>query len=312
MKRKLLFGFVLGVALFGLIGAMSNMGALTLTAEFIVGTYQTIGTYLTVGTYAQVGTEVRAPEFVLGSAASSVDSLGRIINTVRNKSGATLVAGMVVEWDTLEVKWDSITTPFAVYTDTASILSTEGVPVGLKVKVWGTPSNDSFFVYGTTINNDGVTQDATTETMLLNVANDTRYSDYIWSAIDSVLSDSGAATATDSLILSLVPCQGVVLGGVTPHFIAGVVVSTTIADNGIGEICVYGAAQARSKTASGTFVKGGYPVRAGADGTVLISTAAGAAVDSAIVYWGTIVGRALGTKDDVSDTTTIWIFVDPR
>ena len=74
--------------------------------------------------------EVRSTEFQLG-AGVSVDSLGRTVTYVRNKSGATLATGRVVAWDTLTVQVNEIKVlPKVAWADTGSVIAAEGTTIG--------------------------------------------------------------------------------------------------------------------------------------------------------------------------------------
>lgn len=303
-RKHVLLAFVLGLSFMVIVGAVTNLTNLVLSG------YQTIGTYLTVGTYSQVGTESRAPEFQLGIGAA-LDSTGRIIMKVRNKSGATIPRGRVVAWDTTEVILNEIKIlPNIAYTDTGSTFTTEGVPNGIKITVRGTPSTDTVYIYGTAMTNSGIA--AAIDTLALGTTtDDVRYSDYVWTGFDSIFADSAGDAGFDSVSAHILPYRGVIMGIVTSLNPAGVVISSSITDNSVGDICVFGEVEVRTKTGAGTYVRHGWPLAVGASGTALPLAATQLVTDSiSLNYSRSIIGWGLGSKDDVSDTATVWMFIN--
>lgn len=294
--KNILRGFVGVIMAVILIAAASNFDAIELDS------------YLSAGTYVKSQTEVSSPEFVLGSG-SSVDSLGRMVMYVRNKSGATLAIGRVVSWDTTEFQINEIKVlPNVAWTDTGSAFTTEGAPNGIKIVGNGTPSNDSVYIYGTAITGTNTIASTSEVFNLGTTANDIRYSGYLWDSIDSIKVDSGAAAGVDSLSVSISPFRGVKMAVAADLSVAGVVLES-IADNAVGQICVYGEALVRTKPGSATYIRNGWPLVAGASGTALPVPAAQFVADSINTNYNKI-GYGLGTKDDVADSSTIWMFVN--
>lgn len=318
MKRKLSY-LVVVVAMFLIfVAAATNLDSLildgyaTIGSYLTVATYQTVGTYLTVGTDLTVGGETKAKEFRLGDGAA-LDSTGRMTMLVRNKNGDSLHRGRVVAWDTVLIAWNEIKIlPNVAYKDATGIFDSEGGPNGIQIVVKGTPTQDSVLIYGTTMSHSGGIASTTEIIELGTTVNDIRYSDYIWTAVDSIFCDSTSDAGVDSIAAFLIPYRGVVMAIATSMNIAGVIVSDSILDNGIGEICIYGEAEVRTKTTSATFVRNGWPLAAGASGTALAIAVDEFHNDSISINNHRIVGYGLGTKDDVSDTANIWMFVRPQ
>lgn len=322
MQRKsLILGLILGFSALLIIAGTTNFDALqtesTLTVgtssaigtSQTVGTFQTIGSYLTVGTDAKIGGDAWARSLNLGPGDTRVDSLGRVIMGIRNKSGASLAVGRIIELDTLFVAFnDAKILADSVWKDTAGIFDSEGGPGVFKLTVKGTPTNDSAIIWGTAMTGIG-TYAAVADTLAFGTtANDIRFSNYLWTSFDSLRVDTTGGTGLDSLHVDYMSTLGAVVCATTSVRPFGVVINAAIADNAVGEICIFGACKVKCKSASGTFAPPGYPLVVGGGGTILPLAAAN---------WGNyldtvIVGHTLGGKDDVSDTSGIWMFFDPR
>lgn len=304
-------------------------GWLTTTTHAAIGTYETVGTYLSVGTYALTGSylkagtyvqatsEFRAPAYKLAMGATSrMDSLGRVTMPVRNKNGAAISAGLIVELDTMPVLMGTLIKKDGATTRTDSLVldsisATEGVPVAVNLVGFGTPTGDTVKIFGTALTG-AQTQAAKTDTIAFGTtATDIRYSKYLWMSIDSINIRDVGGTGSDSTQIYVTSAGGVIQSGAASTRPLGVVITTTIADNAVGEVCVYGPALVKAKAASGAFLRPGYPVYCGAGGDALQLPLARWAIDSLAVN-GVPFGYCLGAKDDVSDTANVWVFVKPK
>lgn len=291
MKNRILLAFGLGIALVILVAGISRFDIISVD-------------------------EVRAPELRLGEgSATTADSLGRVIITVRNKQGAVVHKGRVVEWDTTFIAFpiSGLVLPNVKYTDTGSVITTEGGPVGFKITLKGTPTDDTLNIWGVAITGPSTLTHEYVDTVGFGTTiNDVLYSSVVWASIDSLKFDSGAAAGPDSIVLQLTAVRGVKLATSGSFFCAGVVTSDSMLDNGLGNICVFGEALIKTKPGSGVYVRSGWPLVAADAGIVHPLPIAQFVADSlALNYTGKIVGYALGNKDDVSDTTNVWMFVSP-
>lgn len=303
MVILLLFGTLV------IMGAETNLDDLGLTGYATLGSYLSVGTYALIGTHIRVGDEVRSSGYQLGCGSVRTDSLGRVTVAARNKSGAARGSGRVVELDTTFVTLNQHKIlPQIAYVDTGGIITTEGAPVALRLTAAGTPSNDSAYVYGTVLTGLTTTAAATEVLNFGTTANDIRFSSYLWTDIDSIKYDSGAVAGMDSLKAAVCSAFGVNLVDASTFKAFGVIVSDTVADNGLCEVCIYGATKVDCKTAAGTYFRPGFPLVCGASGSALPLAAA----SWATVPDTNIVGFGIASKDDVSDTAKVWIFVNCR
>lgn len=304
MKRFL--KVFLGVfSVFVIVAGTTNYDNLGLSGWLTTGGSITAGTTITAGTGG-----FTSDQYVLGKGAS-VDSLGRVVMNVRNKSGAALVLGRVVAFDTTSILYDAFASDESPFTDTLGLVASEGGPVSLSLVLAGTGTNDTIVVYGSAVT--GVNTIASTaETFGSGTATgDIRWSDYLWTTIDSITVDTvaGAANGIDSVRAYILSSKGVVLGTASSAMICGVVTSTTFADNAVGEIAISGDVKVYTQTGSGTYIKSGWPIIAGASGTGLPLAAASMILDSIPAQGHKQIGFGLGAKDDVSDTAAIWMYL---
>lgn len=246
MKKAFLFGalvvLVAGVCLAG----FTHFSSIELLDDLIVGDDATVSGDLAVtgSTTATGGVTI---EGLVGLDSSlylgnTTRWNGGVYVKVQNKSGETLRAGAVVQWDgTLilieEANGDSADLEVAVATADA-----EGGYYGL---FWtedgsGTPSNDTLFVTGT-----DYLGTARVDSIRLNGANDTAWSQYIWSDVSAMQSrDMAASVTTDIKIAPLwaVTTAAVLADGdsTSVKSYCGVIYPSTIVDNASGWMLVQG------------------------------------------------------------------------
>ncbi|MDP8227993.1 MAG: hypothetical protein P9M15_00910 [Candidatus Electryoneaceae bacterium] len=244
-------------------------------------------------------TNIRTPTFL----GNHPDEWGRTLLAVRNKSGGYLHAGDAVKWDTTRVVVGDTTKNKAMRVE--NDLSAEGGFHWILVVGDGTASDDSLLLYG--LDEDG---DAVAEVLVINDGADgLTKSAYKWTQVDSA-EDGQAASGWDSYDVIAIPWCGVTSTSGTTYDFAGVVVGSvasaaridSVADNGLGYICIYGVTQAYCDGNS-TAIWPGDVLTLAAGGDMIPA----AKMDSS--YAGYTVARALEYQD--ADNTLTRVFVLP-
>jgi len=266
----------------------------TITSPTISGTVANSGT----GTYSGTNTFYT---FQLGTGV--LDTLGRTLIKVQNKTGSALALGDAVVWDNAAVAVVADAAPAADAT-IANDLTGEGGWRTLSVACTGTPdAGDSIKVWGTTY--EGGANDYTK--MLLPASSgatfavvDTTTAAPIlhWSQIDSIkynadaVSDGASAVTVNSYgVATVLACDG------ANTDVAGIAIGA-IADNAFGYICVHGVCKATVD--AGT--------NAASPGVLLEGAANGDLVVDAAATTGKNIARAL--EYSTIDNKQILVFVD--
>lgn len=240
-------------------------------------------------------------DFRLGE--SVLDSLGRVLVKVQNKTGSALAEGDVVVWDNTAVEVVADAAPAASAT-VADDLSAEGGYFTLSFVCTDTPdAGDSVIVYGTSY--EGGANDYTKMLMpaVENVTfmlTDTLTGNRIlhWSLIDSIKYNADAVSegATAVTVNAYGVCTVLACDGANAD-VAGVAIGA-VADNAFGYVVTHGVCKAVVDAAT-TAASPGSLLEGAANGDLVVDAAATAARN---------IGRAL--EYSTEDNRKILVFID--
>ena len=260
-------------------------------------TYKTL-TSPTITTPTLTGGTVTLDAIYLGRAV--LDSLGRVLIYVQNKTGSALAEGDACVWDNTAVE---VVASAAISDDMtiADDLTDEEAFLSVTIVSTGTPdSGDSMFVkgkiygaltsttYGVELTNASGPTDMVTNAGTLIYFTDV---DSVYGNADAIADGASAIVVNAYGVATVKACDG------ANTDVAGVAIGA-IADNAFGYICTHGVCKATVDAAT----------NAASPGVLLEGAANGDLVVDAAATTGKNIGRALEYSN--KDNTKILVFID--
>lgn len=181
----------------------------------------------------------------------SIESNGRLLTFVRNKSGDSLYVGAAVVWDSISVlavdtvKVDAGPDTLVI----ADSLKDEGGAMFIRWKFYDTADNCSLSIYGVISTGDTIT-----DTLAIVTENGAVYSTYRWSHLLTLVSFNTGAD--DSLSVHALPYYGIMTTAKSGSQRGAGIVAADCADNGVTAIVTFGPALTNVKCSTTTE---GYP-----------------------------------------------------